>query len=793
MKIEELYAEYYNLLNSSEYISKKKYDQLILECKKELSDNNIDNISDNNIKTFIEMINQNKAYLLVDDHNKKYLNRMYIKYKDYFENMYTGIDDNIKLDEEQVKAILADEDYSLIIAGAGTGKTTTMTSKVKYLVDIKGVDPSRILVMSYTKKATMELEERIVDKFNIPCCVTTFHSLGYKYIKKLFKKKCIIIDTNERNKIFLEYFRNLFLDKKQIKELIELFTDVSTKKWFFSNYFINNYELYNTYEEFFESYKKLKIEEAYDSGIEELIEKQIEEYINLDNPMTIKGEVVRSVSEAKIANYLFTHGIDYIYEKVYEEVMDDDAIYKPDFTLDLAGENVYIEYFGLDNYKYNRRKKQKEEYHKEHNNLFISLDRIPLDKIEEELDKELKKLGFVYRMRTDEEIYSQLLDNNALSQLYPFENLIYECIDSIKESINREKNNIIISEYINDLDDYSKKARTREYHYIREFYSFYQNQLYGYDDYKFDYADLLYYATKYMDEITNNKGLEFDYIIIDEYQDISKQRYDLAKKTADRNNSKVYAVGDDWQSIYAFSGSRIDYIYRFNDYFKSSKMFHITKTYRNSQELIDTSGEFIMKNKSQIEKELTSNKHIYDPIKFVEFDRTEFVDNSEYDGERFSGYQEYICLEKLILEIHKEHPEHKILVLGRRNKIIKNCFRNNKFKDDIGTKISIVGYDDIELEGMTMHKSKGLTFDEVIIIGLNRRFPMEDYSKYWLIDLFKNPTLEEQIPYAEERRLFYVALTRTKNNVYLLVDKNKNYRSPFIDEIEEIIKENKHH
>lgn len=92
---------------------------------------------------------------------------------------------------------------------------------------------------------------------------------------------------------------------------------------------------------------------------------------------------------------------------------------------------------------------------------------------------------------------------------------------------------------------------------------------------------------------------------------------------------------------------------------------------------------------------------------------------------------------------------------------------------ELGTKISFVGYEDIELEGMTIHKSKGLTFDEVIVIGLNKSFPSSDKSNYWIISLFRYLSVIEKIPYAEERRLFYVALTRTKNKVYLLVNKDE--------------------
>ena len=284
---------------------------------------------------------------------------------------------------------------------------------------------------------------------------------------------------------------------------------------------------------------------------------------------------------------------------------------------------------------------------------------------------------------------------------------------------------------------------------------------------------MIYYANKYIERVGRNNKLNFEYIIIDEYQDISKDRYELTKKIAKKNNSKIVAVGDDWQAIYGFSGSRVEYTYNFLKYFEGAKLFRITKTYRNSQSLVNYSGNFVMKNNFQIKKKLISDKEIYKPVRFVKFE----------DG------KEYEYLKRLILEINRNFPNEHILILGRTNKIINSCFDDNELIDSVGTKIKYLGYEDIDIDAMTIHKSKGLTSDEVILIGLDQNFPHSINSLFWLDSLFRPVEMDEPIPFAEERRLFYVALTRTKKYVYLLVNENKEKRSTFINEIYSIIKE----
>ena len=456
----------------------------------------------------------------IEKYNNDILDKLYKENKDYFDTMYKGIDDNIHLDEEQCKAILADEKYSLIIAGAGTGKTTTMVSKVKYLVDKKNADPQKILVMSYTRKATEEIAKRIEENFDLPVHVTTFHSLGYEYIKEIFNnRKCVILDRNKLEEILLQYFRRLFKNKNSIKEILENFDIIKEKHYFiFSKYFLENYMKYESYDEFVDAYVENKIKEARNFGIEELINNWVNKQLVKDVGITsIKGEYVKSAGEMVIANFLYNHGIDYSYEEVYEQIMENRSIYKPDFTIDYGGEKIYIEYFGLDDEKYNRIKKWKETFHEKHGNKFIEIDRLPLDKIVEKLDIELTKFGVKYTEKSKEEIYEHILRLNPISQVYPFLYFLYNSMKCRKESINRE-NYEIAREYVkNHLNDDNKSIQV-QYKYIMDFNRFYSNVAFGGSVYYFDFTDLLYYSVKYLEKLTIDTNLKFDYIVIDEYK-----------------------------------------------------------------------------------------------------------------------------------------------------------------------------------------------------------------------------------------------------------------------------------
>ena len=250
-----------------------------------------------------------------------------------------------------------------------------------------------------------------------------------------------------------------------------------------------------------------------------------------------------------------------------------------------------------------------------------------------------------------------------------------------------------------------------------------------------DYNDMIIKATT---SIPNN--LKYKYIIVDEYQDTSYIRYKFLKSIIDKTGSKLICVGDDYQSIYRFNGCDIDMFINFKKYFGYTKVLKINNTYRNSQELISVAGLFIMKNKNQLYKKLRSNKHIDRPIVICYLDIYKLLD--------------------ILVTKYKN-----ILILGRNNRDLPKEFV----------------YKDCNIRCMTMHGSKGLEEECVVILNVvddELGIPCKIKDSKIINYISRNKI---NYPYDEERRLFYVGLTRTKNEVYLITKKGQE--SVFIKEL----------
>jgi len=274
-----------------------------------------------------------------------------------------------------------------------------------------------------------------------------------------------------------------------------------------------------------------------------------------------------------------------------------------------------------------------------------------------------------------------------------------------------------------------------------------------------DFDDMLIKATKVVEEYGIKR--KYRYIIIDEYQDTSYIRFLLIKRILEYTSSSLLVVGDDFQSIYRFTGCNLLLFINFENHFKNSKIMKIQNTYRNSQQLISIAGDFVMRNKKQITKNLKSVKYIDYPVQIIYYNdiRKTFL--------------------KLVLELYK-NLNTPILVLGRNNNDV-NLILDKRYFKLVDDNIIYLNNSSIRIKYLTMHKSKGLEEENVIIINLENKllgFPNKIVDSKIL--RFVSPYYDK-FPYSEERRLFYVALTRTKNYVFLLVPKNNE--SIFVTEI----------
>ena len=317
------------------------------------------------------------------------------------------------------------------------------------------------------------------------------------------------------------------------------------------------------------------------------------------------------------------------------------------------------------------------------------------------------------------------------------------------------------------------KYRINGLEFLREIYHYYQNYLIEHQ--MIDYSDMINLSYKQIIKEVKNKypELNYKYIIVDEYQDITFQRFLFVKKLVEYFNAKLISVGDDWQSIYSFTGSRLELFNKFSEMFLNSKDdMYLSTTYRYGQELVDITSKFILENDEQSKKNIKAIKSLVDPIELCEY----------------KIYSEDEEIYKLVCRLYNENPDYQILILARTNSCLYELSKSKYFSKGINDILICKDLPDAKIEALTIHRSKGLTADQVIVFGLREKvFPSKGRASHWIFEYFKLDSIKEEIPFAEERRLFYVALTRTRNKVFLVVSASSTLKSEFINEIKTLL------
>lgn len=685
----------------------------------------------------VNLISNSKK--IIDNHN----DTVFQNEKKNFKNV-CGLVEEKELDDQQIDAIVRKNKNQLVIAGAGSGKTTTIVGKVKYLLLKEQYKPEDILLLSFTNASASEMKERVKKETNIDLDVMTFHKLGLEIIKKSNGKNVKIFDKELFQVVKKVVNRNVE-NPNYLNKLI---------------YFISNARFHEKDEFDFTN------------------EKEYESYLSSNRPTTLKGEIVKSYGELEIANYLFCNNIDYVYEKEYkfETMTDEYQQYTPDFYL--PEYYVYIEYFGIDENKqvapyfkgrdgksasdvYNESIDWKRKTHKENNTIMIETFYYEnkQGRLLDNLEKNLNKYKVKINPKTDSEIWDIIQKNNN--------GLLNETCRAFETIINLIKSNAYTIDYVYSMPEVvSSELNKVTLDLIKPIYESYQT---GLDENGWiDFNDMINLATNSI--LDNKYEHNYKYVIVDEYQDMSNSRYRLLKAMRNQKDYKLFCLGDDWQSIYRFNGSDIDLITNFEKYWGNTYISYIERTYRFTSMMSVLSGNFIMRNPHQYKKNINAKMSEDFAVKFI------------------NGYTEKNCIDFLEERLNKFEKDSTVYLLGRYSFDIDMFKDNSRYiiKYNNAENLTDVTYlkrRDLKIKFLTVHKSKGLQADYVIIIN-NKNYGMGFPSRINdlpLIRILLGNALDDY-PFSEERRLFYVALTRSKKQTILLtIDSN---RSEFVNELE---------
>lgn len=679
---------------------------------------------------------------LVKQHNEEVITFLLDTHKEFFDHCL-----KYPLDKQQRRSIVSEEENCLVVSSAGSGKTSSIVGKVKYLTEIKKVNPQNILLISYTNKAAAELTERMG--------ITglrgyTFHKLALDIIGQTTGQKPSIYEKTDA--LFVKIYHELLNDKKFKESVIEYFIDYQTpeKEW-----------------------EKRKNERR------QQLSEQKDVRLKASFPdMDGKTVYVRSEQEQKICFALSSLSVKFRYEEPYEHPLADEmhSQYKPDFSIyfEQSGKTrrVYLEHFGVDehglvpiwfakdrgityeeaNQKYNDGITWKKAAHEKFGTELSTTSSADFhySDIREKLKNLLEKTDVPIQEKTDAELYDMILPPNSKQEkafirlVVTFVTLIKSSCKSVDEVLRQTKNagdersTFIIKNIFQPV--YKR--------YIEELTNI--NQI--------DFTDAILQAT---DICRSSHSVKYDYIIVDEFQDISVDRYNFLKVLREGNPpAKLYCVGDDWQSIYRFSGSDMALFNQFSYYFGQTEINKIETTYRFGEPLVSLSSQFIQRNEAQIKKNIHPfNPQVKTELQFCDYERREYCN---VIGQLVAS----IPLDKSVFLLGRYSFDDYYLSF-----MYKSVKEGNRFFYIIG---------DRKIEFLTVHKSKGLEADYVIVLQCNK----DTYGFPSLVS--DDPVLNyvltksDQYPYGEERRLFYVAITRAKVKTYVLYD--RRFPSVFVDE-----------
>lgn len=620
------------------------------------------------------------------------------------------------LSKEQFAAATSEAPSSLVLAGAGTGKTRTLIGRLGYLYSVGYFKEATVLMLAFAKKAALEMEERIA--YLLPALtedvtVSTFHSLGLHIVSKVTGVMPKLTELSEGDALsrFIRqgFFELCARDPDYLKAYF---------KW------INLSTLDN---------------------------------LATQSLRTLNDEYVHHHSELICANTLYQLNIDYFYQALYAYPHDWDKYqcYRPGFYL--VTEDCYVEVYELAEealsaaqIAYRQRAKA---IHAQHGTKLIELFAGDFDSAAafyEHCLSQLSRLKNTTRHRRRHPTKVLRLGRSA----YHYEHLVTQLcrwLPLFKHQLcwrDLSQSSLNDGHLLNQL--------------LQPLWQRYQAHLA--ESGSIDFEKMIILATEYVR--SGAFKVPWGEVMIDEFQDISAERAALIQAMqAQKPTLRLFCVGDDWQAIYRFAGSNLRFTTSFEQFFGEVQRYALSRTFRFGERLSQESSRFVLQNPLQSRKALYGEAGHRQPLVLCSTAQI----NAASLMPTILALIQRDAAESLK---HRAEASCSVLILSRFHHFLPRPGMMQAWSEQ---------FPQLELWQGTVHGVKGNEADYVVLLEMNQGefgFPAEKQSDE-LIEYYL-PTAED-FPYAEERRLFYVALTRARQQVYLLYDDDD--ASIFIEEL----------
>ena len=704
-----------------------------------------------------------------------------IRHKAFFESYEHRVSNisskKFEFSPNQKASIVMDEQYCLLRSSAGSGKTEVLIARFFFLVEERKIDPKDILLLVYTKDVCNEINEKIKKRWSDdadferrwpeasaaqgkkPGPAMTFHAMALRIIMDGIKRMPTVLTLVENKKKVDHDDRILTLKNELLKNNKQLLNNIVSTP-----------------------YEELADSECSDDCVESS-EHYKNEYVVEKKDQSTVG--LKSNAEAWIMYYYLKNGISVEYEKEFlVESEKENRVYRPDFSFNQNGQTYIHEHFATLNEndpdegwkKYVGRAKEKiANYSKVLGSRFIytvgedESGRVyKREEILNNLEKELDLRGIICSPDCDyiknEQKYLEDSSDAYIKKFLKIREMIIEGRKDMGE----------ISARMEDRGGFPKTFWNDVYLPLEECY---KGLLRKPDHYYTDFSDSLDWATNILETSQFERAL-YKVILVDEYQDITPKRFSLLQALISQGLGKtqLFAVGDDWQSIYSFAGSDLRLFGDFENKWEGKGVcYDLYETFRFGEPLVQLSSSFVMTDTNLTQREIkgrrTLTRVFMCPVPPRPPQTLKSADDDSKVNPIYYRNQQLETICRILSDKIDGHESCSVAVLSRYNwtyEVIEDSIRSLKGK--------ITWIDTIVPS--TIHASKGQTFDYVFVLSCDEGTIPSRKRDDELKRLITGGDEEKEW---EERRLFYVALTRAKKSVYLLY--NEKNPSKYIKEI----------